>query len=133
MSEPQIHESVIKADRWAKIIALVAAIAFFLFADALTEESLFAMVTAAFAAIGVRFLIPYYASARVEDPDAGGIHDHPATGDYHHGAIAVALLLGATVMTGVKALDFHSWIAFIVGGLCIAGAYLVFREKLPMA
>jgi len=133
MSEPQIHESVIKADRWAKVLALFFAMGFYLLSLELTNEMVFSMVTAATAAIGFRYYIPYHASAALDSPDQGGIHDHPATGDYHHGAIAIALLVSAVVMTGMKALEFHSWPAFIAGALCIAAVYWGLKDYLPEA
>ncbi|WP_331233150.1 hypothetical protein [Natronorarus salvus] len=93
MPERQFEDSVVRADRWSKAVALVVAIGVFLLSVRLTADQQFGSIVAATVAIGTRLYIPYHASMSVPEPDRIPIHAHPDTGSYHHGAVGGALAI----------------------------------------
>lgn len=131
MSEQQFHDSVVRADKWSRILALVAAIAVFLLARELAGDVQFASIVAATAGIGTRLYIPYHASVRVPEADRTALHDHPVAGDYHHGGAGLALVAASVVALGVFVLGHGIVIAVGVGGMSGSGAYVVLASALP--
>lgn len=130
MSDEQVDKSMVRADRWSRVIALLAAIGLFLLSGQLIEDLQFSMVTAAFVGIGVRFYIPYHASitvARRDDP----IHEYKGTGNYHHGAAGVGLVVFSLVALFAMTINPEFWQALGVGVAAGLVAFLVLRSVLP--
>ena len=133
MSEQPFHDSVVKADKWSKVVALFVAIGVFLLAREVVADVQFVAIIAAITAIGVRLYIPYYASIRVPDADRTPLHDHPVTGNYHHGAAGLALIVCSAVAL-VTYLVIHAFLTAIgVGVISGALAYVVFSSVLSAA
>ena len=131
MAEQQIDESVLKADKWSKIIALFLAIATFLVAEQLTGEVHFNMIVAAFAGIGIRIYIPYHASISVSDPEHAPIQDYEDTGNYHQGAVGAAVVLAAVTALAVMVVDPDSTRAYLAGGGVGIVSFVLLRSVLP--
>jgi hypothetical protein len=129
--EPQMAESVLTADRWSKIAGLVVAICVFVLAQLTTSDTQFNAIVAAVAGIGIRIYIPYHASLSVTDPDAMSIASHPETGDYHYGAVGLALLVAPFVALGVMIAVASFNLAIVVGILGGLVAFVVLRSVLP--
>lgn len=131
MSDVQFSERVRKADRWSKFIALLVAIGVFLGSVWLTEAPQLSSISAAGAGIGARFFIPYWVSQSMPAEERTSIEEHPGTGNFHHGALGVALLLGSFVLIGVLASTEETntslWLGFTATGL----GYVVIAELLP--
>jgi len=130
MSDEQPDESMVRADRWSKVIALFAAIGLFLLSGQLIENTRFGMITAAFIGIGVRFYIPYHASitvARRDDP----IQEYEDTGNYHHGAAGAGLVVFSLIALIVMAISPAFWQAFGVGAAAGVVSFLILRVVLP--
>ena len=126
MAEQGFHESVVKADKWSKPIALVVAIAVFLLANRLTAAVQFSSIIAAAVGIGTRFYVPYHASVRVPEPDRIPLHEHPVTGSYHHGAAGLSLVVASFVALGVFLLVHGFLTAIGVGVIFGVVLYFVF-------
>lgn len=124
MAEQGFHESVVKADKWSKPIALVVAIAVFLLANRLTADVQFASIVAATAGIGARFYVPYHASVRVPESERVPLHEHPVTGNYHHGAAGLALLIASFATLGAFLIG-HGFLTAVGVGV-ISGVVLYF-------
>lgn len=131
MSEPRVDESVIRADRWSKIIALFLAVGTFLVAAQVTDDALFNMTVAAFVGIGSRIYIPYHASVRVPDPDHMPIQAYEGTGNYHQGAVGAATVLGSLAALAVMAVAPDSTPALVAGGGVGVALFVLLREVLP--
>lgn len=130
MSEQPFHDSVVKADKWSKVIALFVAIGVFLAAREAIADVQFVAIVAAVVAIGVRLYVPYYASMRVPDAERTPLQDHPVTGNYHHGAAGLALIVVSTVAF-VTYLMIHAFLTAIgVGVISGALAYVVLSSVL---
>jgi len=131
MSEPEFDESVVKADKRSKAVALIVAIAAFLLVRELVVDVQFASIVAATAGIGVRLYIPYHASVRVPASDRTSLSEHPTAGAYHHGAAGI----GLAVLSVVAAAAFVFTQGFVtsVGVGIIAGvvSYVVLSSVLP--
>lgn len=131
MPEQPFHESVVTADKWSKVIALLVAIAIFLVARELVADVQFVSIVAATAAIGVRLYIPHHASVRVPEADRTPLHEHPVTGNYHHGAAGISLVVVSFVALGTYLL-IHAFLTAIGIGVISGGlGYLVFSSVLP--
>ena len=131
MAEQQIDESVIRADRWSKIVALFLAIGTFLVAEQLTAETQFNMIVAAFAGIGIRIYIPYHASISVSGPHQKPIQDYENTGNYHQGAVGAAVLIASVSALAVMVIDPNSGQAYLAGGGVGLISFAVLRYLLP--
>lgn len=131
MSEPEFDESVIKADKRSKAVALIVAITAFLLVRELVVDVQFASIVAATAGIGVRLYIPYHASVRVPESDRTSLSDHPTVGAYHHGAAGIGLVVLSVV--AVAAFAFTQGFVTSVGVGIIAGvvSYVVLSSVLP--
>lgn len=131
MSESDVDESVIRADRLSKVIALFVAIGIFLVASQLTDEGLFNMIVAAMAGIGTRIYIPYHASVTVSDPDHEPIQAYEGTGNYHQGAVGAAVVVGALAALATMVVVQDTWPALGAGlGVGIV-LVLLLRPVLP--
>jgi hypothetical protein len=97
MSEPEFDESVVRADKRSKALALVVAIAAFLLVRELVVDVQFASIVAATAGIGTRLYIPYHASVRLPESDRTSLSEHPTVGAYHHGAAGIGLVVLSVV------------------------------------
>lgn len=133
MSDQPFHDSVVKADKWSKIIALFVAIGVFLLAREIVANVQFVSIIAAMTAIGVRLYIPHYASMRVPEADRTPLHEHPVTGSYHHGAAGLALIVLSAVALVVFVLNHAVLIAVGIGVISGAVAYVVLSSVLPSA
>ncbi|EMA35324.1 hypothetical protein [Halobiforma nitratireducens] len=131
MAEQQIDESVLKADKWSRIVALFLAIGTFLLAEQLTGEVQFNMIVAAFAGIGVRLYIPYHASIRVTDPEDGSIQDYEGTGNYHQGAVGAAVVIASAMALAVMVSKPNSTQAYLAGGGVGLVSFVLLRYVLP--
>jgi hypothetical protein len=133
MTEPEFDESVVKADKRSKVVALLVAIAAFLLVRELVVDVQFASIVAATAGIGTRLYIPYHASVRVPEADHTSISEHPTAGAYHHGAAGIGAVLLSVV--AVAAFVFTQDFVTSVGVGIIAGvvSYVVLSSALPSA
>ncbi|WP_144920609.1 hypothetical protein [Halorubrum salsamenti] len=131
MSEPEFDESVVRADKRSKAVALIVAIAAFLLARELVVDVQFASIVAAAAGVGARLYIPYHASVRVPESDRTSLGEHPTVGAYHHGAAGVGLAVLSVV--AVAAFAFTQGFVTSVGVGIIAGvvSYVVLASVLP--
>ena len=131
MTEPEFDESVVKADKRSKVVALLVAIAAFLLVRELVVDVQFASIVAATAGIGTRLYIPYHASVRVPEADRTSISEHPTAGAYHHGAAGIGAVLLSVV--AVAAFVFTQDLVTSVGVGIIAGvvSYVVLSSVLP--
>ncbi|MFC5279449.1 hypothetical protein ACFPM1_11880 [Halorubrum rubrum] len=133
MSEGSFHESVVAADRWSKVLALVVAIGVFLAVRELIGDVQFSSIVAATAGIGTRLYVPYHASVRVPEPDRRPLRDHPTAGNYHHGAAGLALVAASAVAVGSFGLG-HGFVTAVgVGVISGSVAYLLCASALPTA
>jgi len=131
MVEQQVDESVLRADRWSKIIALLFAAGLFLTASWLTADPQFNMIVAAFAGVGLRIYIPYHASIRVSDPDHEPIQAYEGTGNYHQGAAGGALVVAALFALVVMVVELNSMQALAAGGGAGVVTFLLLARILP--
>ena len=131
MSEPEFDESVVKADKRSKAVALIVSIAAFLLVRELVVDVQFASIVAATAGVGVRLYVPYHASVRVPESDRTSLSDHPTVGAYHHGAAGIGLVVLSVV--AVAAFAFTQGFVTSVGVGIIAGVvtYVVLSSTLP--
>jgi hypothetical protein len=131
MAETEFDESVVKADRRSKAVALLVAIAVFLLVRELVVDVQFASIVAATAGIGTRLYIPYHASVRVPESERTSLSEHPTVGAYHHGAAGIGAVLLSAV--AVAAFAFTHELVTSVGVGIIAGgvSYVVLSAALP--
>lgn len=132
MTEAEMNESVVKADRWSKIIALFVALGIYLIGMQLRPDLQFSAIVAAFTAVGVRLYIPYHASMRVPEDERIPIHEHPTAGGYHHGAVGLALVVGSLVAFGIHLLALGSTLSLAIGAGVTALSFGLFRSVLPI-
>jgi hypothetical protein len=131
MAEQQVSEALMKADRWSKIAALFFAMGTFALATLLTDDVQFNASVAAFAGIGVRLYIPYHASISGYGGEKMPSQAHPATGNYHHGAVGGGLVVGSFVALAIMAVE-PTFMTALVGGVTIGVAsFLFLQDKLP--
>lgn len=95
MSNQQVEDALLKADRWSKVIALFFAMGMFGLATILTEDFHISAAIAAFSAVGVRIYVPYHVSVFGEDSDGISSQSYELTGNYHHGAAGIALVVAS--------------------------------------
>ncbi len=131
VEEPQMAESVLTADRWSKIVGLFVAVGVFAAAQLATNDPQFNAIVAAVAGIGTRIYIPYHASRGVTDPGAMSIASHPETGDYHYGAVGLALLCAPVVALAAMVAVGEFNTAVLVGAAVGLAVYAVLRSTLP--
>jgi hypothetical protein len=129
MADEQVDESLQRADKWSKTIALFAAMGVFGGATLLTDNVNFNAAVAAFAAIGVRLYIPYHASISADADNPSQAME--ATGNYHHGAVGGALVIGSLAALAAMAVEPGFWLALGAGTGSGLLSYLVFRTALP--
>lgn len=131
MADGEIGESVVRVDRLSKVAALLFAAVVFVAASGLTSDGQFSMIIAAFAGIGLRLYIPYHASISDAVPAMESLQTYEATGNYHHGAVGIALVVATVVAVGVMVLKLESTPALGVGGVTGALCFPVLRRILP--
>jgi hypothetical protein len=131
MSDVQLSDRMIRADRLSKVLALVVAMVFFVGSLWLTEAQYISSIAAAGVGIGARFLLPYGVSLTVPEGEGVSIEDHPGTGNYHHGAVGAALLLGSLVMVGVLAETGETNLTLALGLIAMGFLFVIFSELLP--
>lgn len=129
MADAQVDESLQRADKWSKIIALFFAMAVFGLATLLTDNVNFNAAIAAFSAIGVRIYIPYHASLS----SGTGVPSQAieATGNYHHGAAGGALVVGSFAALAAMVIEPGFLLALGVGVGTGVLSFLVLRTALP--
>lgn len=130
-SESQFDDSVVTANQWSKVIALVVAIVVLLAVNTLTGNIQFGSIVAAAAAIGARFYIPYHASMQVPETERTPLTAHPSTGNYHHGAAGLALMGSSLVAIGVFVVTHGFLTAVGVGVVAGVGLFIILRSWLP--
>lgn len=131
MVERRVDESVIRADRWSKVIALFCAVGTFLLASSLTDDAQFSMIVAAFAGIGVRIYVPYHASVTSSDPEQQPIQAYEGTGNYHQGAVGAGVVVAAFVATVVMVVRPDATLATLAGAGTAVVSFVVLRAALP--
>jgi len=130
MSE-EVDESVRTADRWSRVIGLFVALIVYFGALRLTGDVPISMLAAAVTAIGARIYIPYHASLRVADGPGTDLAEIELTGDYHYGAVGLALIVGPLVTVAVRMIETDSILTLGAGGLAAAVTFVVVRAILP--
>lgn len=120
-----------KADRWSKVIALFVAMGVFVGSVWLTEAPQLSSITAAGAGIGARFLIPYRVSFSVPEEERASIEEHPGTGNFHHGAVGAALLVGSLVTVGILVYTGNTTVTLWLGFMTMGFLFLLFSQLLP--
>ena len=133
MTQPEFDESVVKADKRSKVVALLVAVAAFLLVRELVVDVQFASIVAATAGIGTRLYIPYHASVRVPEADRTSISEHPAAGAYHHGAAGIGAVLLSVVAVAAFVFTQDLVTSVGVGIIASVGSYVVLSSALPPA
>jgi len=131
MTQPEFDESVVKADKRSKVVALLVAVAAFLLVRELVVDVQFASIVAATAGIGTRLYIPYHASVRV--PEADRMSISPAAGAYHHGAAGIGAVLLSVVAVAAFVFTQDLVTSVGVGIIASVGSYVVLSSALPPA
>jgi len=131
MSEVEFPQRVRKANQWSKVVALFVAMGLFTVSVWLTGEAQTSSITAAAAGIGARFAIPYQISQMVPEDERVSVEEHPSAGNFHHGAVGIALVVGAVVTTAVMAASVESTFSLVIGGVAAGLVYVALEEKLP--
>jgi len=129
MADAQVDDSLQRADKWSKIVALFFAMGVFGGATLLTDNVNFNAAVAAFAAIGVRLYIPYHASISADASVPSQAME--ATGNYHHGAVGGGLVVGSFAALAAMAIEPGFWLALGVGVGAGVLSFLVLRTALP--
>ena len=131
MTEPTFHDSVKQADRWSKVAALVAAVVVFVAMRGIVTDTQFASVIAAAMGIAVRLYIPYHANLRIPEAERTPLADHPAVGEYHHGAAGLGLFVSSLVAVGAFVAT-HALVTAVGVGVIAGGVgYVLFLSVLP--
>lgn len=131
MSDEQIDESVLKADRYSRILAIFVALGVYLVASVLVGEVQFSMIVAAFVAIGGRIYIPYYASKRVSDSSGESVGTRSLPGSYHYGAVSGALVVGPLATIPIAMALEDTTVALGAGIALTVLIFVVLRAVLP--
>ncbi|MFW5949874.1 MAG: hypothetical protein ACOCR6_00780 [archaeon] len=143
MVEQQVKARLQKADQWSKVIALFFAMGMFGLATLLTGNLQLGAAIAAFSAVGIRIYVPYHVSIWGEDSDGISSQSYELTGNYHHGAAGLALVVAsfAALAALVAGPSVHELFATgttsaVYGALGIALAigavlFVLLREVLP--
>lgn len=131
MSDVQFSQRVRKADRWSKVVALFVAMGVFIGSLWATEAPQLSSITAAFAGIGTRFVIPYRVSLSVPAEQRQSIEDHPTTGNFHHGAVGGALVVGSLGTVVIMAAGLSSTASLGLGAVLTGLSYVILEEALP--
>lgn len=129
MTEEHVDSALRRADRLSKVIALFAAMGVFGGASLLTDNVQFNASVAAFAGIGVRIYIPYHSSISGEKAIPSQALDD--TGNYHHGAVGIGLIVGALAALLAMSVESSFYLALATGIGAGAVSYLVLRVVLP--
>ncbi|QSG12618.1 hypothetical protein HSBGL_2211 [Halapricum desulfuricans] len=130
MSNQQVEDALIKVDRWSKIIALFFAMGMFGLATLLADNATLNAAIAAFAAIGVRISIPYFASISGYGLDQAPSQSYADTGNYHHGAVGGGLIVGSFLALAIMTVETPA-VAFAGGAAGGVVSMLLLREGLP--
>lgn len=130
MAQQDVDDSVLRADRYSKIIALFFAVGVWGLTSFLTPDRLFNMTIAAVAGIGIRLYIPYHASVLMGDSESVPVRDYEGTGGYHHGAVGGGLVVGSLVAIGVMTARPVYSAAMMAGIATTAASYMLFRSLL---
>jgi len=132
MSEPEeVDESVLKTDRWSKVIALFVALGTYLVATLLVVDFYFSMIVAAFAGIGTRIYVPYHARRSATEAEGTDIGEYAAAGGYHYGAVGGALIIGPLFAILVRVLEPNPNVALAVGVGATLMTFVALRFALP--
>lgn len=131
VEEPRMADSVLTADRRSKVAGLFVALGVYVLAQFTTPDPRFNAIVAAVAGIGIRIYIPYQASRAVTDPDAMTITAHPDTGDYHYGAVGLALLFASVGALGVMGVTEQFNTAVLAGAAVGLVSFGALRSILP--
>lgn len=130
MSEEQVHDALLRADRLSKVIALLTALGFFLVAAVLVADTMFNMIVAAFVGIGTRIYIPYHVSIRNPAVDKS-IQEFEGTGNYHQGAFGAAVVIASVCALAAAVGGIGSWPAYGVGAAAGLLSFFALRSQLP--
>jgi len=131
MTEPTFHDSMKRADQWSKLAALVVAVIAFVAIQDIVADAQFASVTAAAMGIAVRLYVPYHANLRIPEAERTPLADHPAVGEYHHGAAGLGLFVSSLVAVGAFVAT-HALITAVGIGVIAGGVgYVLFLSVLP--
>jgi hypothetical protein len=131
MAEQQVDDSLLKIDRWSKVAAIFVALGMYVAGIVLTGDYSFAAIIAAFVGIGVRIYAPYYASRRASDSAGSDLEDIALTGNYHHGAVGIALVVGPIVTLVIGLIEPDNNIAYAAGAFFTVLTFTVLRVALP--
>jgi hypothetical protein len=131
MAEQQVDDSLLKLDRWSKVAAIFVALGMYVAGIVLTGDYSFSAIVAAFVGIGVRIYIPYHASRSASDTAGSGLEELALTGNYHHGAVGIALVVGPFVTLVVALIEPNNNLAYAAGGFFTVLTFAVFRFALP--
>jgi hypothetical protein len=133
MSDVEFSARLQKADRWSRVVALLVAMVVFAGGLWLTAAPQFSSITAAFAGIGTRFFIPYRVSLSIPADERTSIEADPTAGNFHHGAVGGALMVGSLATVGLMIAALDSTPSLVIGGVLTAMAYVALDELLPRA
>ncbi len=131
MSNQQVEDSLLKADRWSKAIALFFAMGVFGLATLLTDNVQVNAAIAAFSGVGIRIYVPYHVSVWGEGGDGISSQSYELTGNYHHGAAGIALVAGSLAALAVIVIEPTVYGALGVGLFIGVLTFLGLRSVLP--
>jgi hypothetical protein len=130
MSE-EAQAVMVKADRWSKVLAIFGALVGYVAGSLLVRSVEFGLIVAAMVGIGVRLYVPYHASRAITDEEGSSISEFPTTGNYHHGAVGGALVVGPLGTIPVAVLEPTLTVVGAVGAGVTGLVFAVLRVTLP--
>lgn len=131
MSEEKPEQSVLRADKLSRYIAMFYAMGLFGLAVLLIGDPHVSAAIAAFSAIGVRIYLPYHVSVWGERGSDRTSQSYEMTGNYHHGALGLALFVASFASLAVYVYEETVYGALAVGLVVGAVLYVALRAKLP--
>jgi hypothetical protein len=127
----EVQEAMLKADRWSKILAIFGALGGYIAGSLLVGNVEFGLIVAALVGIGVRLSVPYHAGRAVTEDEGSALSEFPMAGDYHHGAVGGALIVGPLVTVVVAMLEPDLVVVGAVGALVTGLVFAVLQFALP--
>lgn len=131
MSEVELPGRVQKVDQWGWLVATAVTMGLFFVSLLLTGEDMFSVVVAAFAGIGVQYLLPYYARISLPSDQQSRLKHKPGETKIHQGGAGVALIVGSLIAFAIGFTQGDTTIALWGGMFVVAVSYVVAASVFP--
>lgn len=122
---------MLKADRWSKIAAIFTALGTYIGGSLLVGDVAVALLLAALVGIGTRLAVPYYASRATTEGEGSAMSEYPMAGDYNHGAVGGALVIGPVFTILLSQLESQLSVLLSVGAMATLLTFAVLQFALP--